>query len=353
MRFAVTALLAAACLTGAALPATGQPNRAPVIAVAVTSAPVFVLPDAGRTPLRTLPPGTRLRVLDDRGEWLRVQFADPQWGPRIGFIQRKLVEISEPPEPPRDAAPMLPKAGPEAPQKPGRRPARAWIDVNGGVALAGDGDYASSGTRVISGQTATFRVDYHLPAGPAFEIGGGVMATPLVGIGATLDIATHEDVAALSIDIPHPVLAGVHAAADGRTSRELRRRENSLHIHGTVVFEPSRELRTRLFAGSTYFRVEQDVVSEIRYSPQLLSSDPPTDVDITSASIVRIPSDEAGGWGVHVGADASWFFRDGLGIGGVLRYSRGTVEIQDPLVNGTAELAVGGLQAAAGLRVRF
>lgn len=355
MRIAAAAVLVAAfCLQGA-VPARAQQPGGRITAVTAASAPVFILPDTERTPLRTLPPGTRLRVLREQVDWLRVEFDDPWWGPRVGYVEKKLVEMIEEIEParPRDAAPMQPEPAPPVRSGQAPDPDRVWIDVNGGVAVSGEREYSAAGVRRIAGQDATFRADYQLPAGPVFEVGAGVMVARHIGVGATLGGAVHGDVAAVSIDIPHPILAGANARAEGETAREIRRRESSLHIHGALVSQPSPDLRVRLFAGPTYFRVEQDVVRDILYDQQFLPFEPAHEVDITSAPIVRIPYDQVTGWGFHVGADASWFFRRGLGIGGVGRYSRGVVEIQDPLTGGAADLDVGGFQIGAGLRVTF
>jgi hypothetical protein len=65
---------------------TGRPE-----AVILERAPVYVLPDASRTPLRTLEAGTRIRVLQQQGDWDQIEFPDIQWGPRIGWIQRRFV----------------------------------------------------------------------------------------------------------------------------------------------------------------------------------------------------------------------------------------------------------------------
>ena len=355
MRIAAAALLVVSlCLPGAG-EAAAQQQGGRITAVTAAAAPVFVLPDPERTPLRTLPPGTRLRVLREQGEWLRVEFDDPWWGPRVGYIEKKFVDITEDVQParPRDAAPMQPRAAPAAPARHAPPLDRVWVDVNGGVAVAGERDYSSVGVRQMNGQDATFQADYRLPTGPVFEVGGGVMVTRMVGIGATWGGAMHEDTATLAIDIPHPILADAHATAEGETTREMRRRESSLHIHGMLVSQPSPELRTRLFAGPTYFRIEQDVVQDILFDQQFLPFEPAHIVEITSAAVRRSPYDEATGWGFHAGADASWFFRRGLGIGGFGRYSRGTVEIQDPLTGGASDLDVGGFQVGGGLRVKF
>jgi hypothetical protein len=76
---------------GAAAPST--PGNAD--AVIIESASVFLLPDATRTPLRKLAPGTRVRVLEEKGEWLQVEFQDEQYGRRVGYVQRRFVRGPE------------------------------------------------------------------------------------------------------------------------------------------------------------------------------------------------------------------------------------------------------------------
>jgi len=72
-----------------------QPTTAGTAAYVLIEAPVFLLPDRTRTPLRVLAPGTSLRIVEENKEWYRVQFGDPQFGPRIGWIERKFVQIGK------------------------------------------------------------------------------------------------------------------------------------------------------------------------------------------------------------------------------------------------------------------
>lgn len=59
--------------------------------VITQAAPVFILPDATRTPLRTLSAGMTVRVLEEKGDWVRVEWNDSQYGRRVGYVQRKFV----------------------------------------------------------------------------------------------------------------------------------------------------------------------------------------------------------------------------------------------------------------------
>ena len=334
-----------------------QPATHRLSAITATSAPVFVLPDNTRTPLRTLPPGTRLRVLRESGDWLRVEFQDPRWGARVGYIERKHVDMTGPdiesPAPARPRAPVRTPPPPPAPAARAGADSRVWIDASVGAAWAGEDTYSTVATRQMNGQDATFQADYSLPVGVAFEIGAGVMATRQFGVGVTYGATIQEDPANLAVDIPHPILPDPNATAAGVTDRSLKRSESSLHIHGAFVSRTDDRTVFRVVGGPTYFRMQQDAVQDIVYSQQFLPFDPLNQVDITGSVIERIPYDEATGWGFHVGADVSWFYTHGLGIGVVGRYSRGTVEARDPLTGADSDFDVGGFQVGAGVRVRF
>ena len=81
----------------AAVPAFAQGATA----VATLNTPVYIAPDTTRTPLRTAAQGTVFTVVAEEGEWTKVQFKDPQWGVRVGYVQTKALRFSRP-----DLAPM-------------------------------------------------------------------------------------------------------------------------------------------------------------------------------------------------------------------------------------------------------
>jgi hypothetical protein len=63
---------------------------------------VYVAPDAARTPLRTAAQGTVFTVLAEQGEWTQVQFKDPQWGIRVGYVATKALQFRRPELEPMD-----------------------------------------------------------------------------------------------------------------------------------------------------------------------------------------------------------------------------------------------------------
>jgi hypothetical protein len=75
-------------------PTPVRPPSRPVSPLAVgwvnirTNAPVYIYPDARRTALTVLKPGTRVRVMEEQGDWLRIDFQDPRLGMRTGYVLR-------------------------------------------------------------------------------------------------------------------------------------------------------------------------------------------------------------------------------------------------------------------------
>lgn len=64
-------------------------HRRAGIAIVNIDAAVFVAPDSRREPLRILRAGTQVQVMREEGDWLLVQFDDPRWGRRTGYIRKE------------------------------------------------------------------------------------------------------------------------------------------------------------------------------------------------------------------------------------------------------------------------
>jgi len=146
-------------------------------------APIYLLPDATRIPLRILPPGLPLTLLDRKGDWLQATFEDPQLGRRTGWIESRFVRVRDaesqptpPPAPPPTTA-TRPPVG--APRPPGTgaggqtRPAprRRTADARPGIRLFG--------TFAADGMTASESFDAVTGSATVLSYGGGVQFTNL------------------------------------------------------------------------------------------------------------------------------------------------------------------------------
>ena len=116
--------------------ASGTVDAQSNAAVAGEDTPVYLLPDATRTPLRILARNTPLRVLRDDGEWLQVEFLDPQFGARIGYIEKKKVRIVREPEAPVTSPSTEPERRTQPAAKPSRPQAPAAVRSSGLAARA-------------------------------------------------------------------------------------------------------------------------------------------------------------------------------------------------------------------------
>jgi opacity protein-like surface antigen len=59
----------------------------------LVAAPVYLRPDANLQPLRTLDAGTPVKVLQENGDWIRIEFSDRILGPRVGYVLRKYIQL--------------------------------------------------------------------------------------------------------------------------------------------------------------------------------------------------------------------------------------------------------------------
>jgi opacity protein-like surface antigen len=119
----LVAMVTVAVVLGSSPALYAQPATAPQstsAGVVTEPAPVFLLPDATRTPLRTLPAGAVVSVREVREDWVQITFNDGILGSRTGWIQRRFLVIRERSEQPETDVAMPPRA----PSSPATRPVR-------------------------------------------------------------------------------------------------------------------------------------------------------------------------------------------------------------------------------------
>jgi opacity protein-like surface antigen len=232
---------------------------------------------------------------------------------------------------------------------------RGWIDVNFGIAMAAEDAFSMRASGEIFSETAEARVDYRLPRGAAFDFGGGVMITPVIGVGMSFSGTAHEDSATISARIPHPALFNTYATDESETDLLLQRVEGAVHLQAMVVAAQTPRFRLRMFGGPSYFRVEQDAVTDFHFDQVALVIPRVNEIEIDSFTHDRI---ETTGWGFHAGADASVFFTRVVGVGGFARFSRGSVSLENTLASilgadDVVSVKAGGFQVGGGLRLKF
>jgi hypothetical protein len=148
-------------------------DRAIVIAVA----PILLSPKS-ITPLRVAAVGTSLIAFEEEDGWLRVQFQDPEFGLRNGYIATRFVRIERAAEAPTDlSVPQRAGPVPATPAPSQTATLRPPVDRSGFWFNVGLG-YGSLGCETCFGE----RVD-GLSGG--LSLGGTVSDRVLLGVGTT------------------------------------------------------------------------------------------------------------------------------------------------------------------------
>jgi hypothetical protein len=73
----------------------GQYSGRNATTIVTDGAPIFLLPDASRTPLTKLQAGTSVRILGIDGEWVNLEFRDGIFGARKGYVLKMHVKLPE------------------------------------------------------------------------------------------------------------------------------------------------------------------------------------------------------------------------------------------------------------------
>jgi opacity protein-like surface antigen len=150
-------VVALSCAASVAEAQSGAPQvppgaRVQQSATTLSEAPVFLLPDETREPLRTLPAGTSLAVLQVRDDWVQVTWNDAQFGRRTGWIQQKLVRLSSAQSPDADARPpAVPPTTAPRPQSASAPAPRGPLGIRGFGIVGFDKMSASESFNAITG----------------------------------------------------------------------------------------------------------------------------------------------------------------------------------------------------------
>jgi hypothetical protein len=228
---------------------------------------------------------------------------------------------------------------------------RGWADVNFGAALSRAGSETFTFSDTVFEETMSLSATYpDPPTGAAFDFGGGVMVSRVLGVGVSFAGAGHRTDSAVTVTIPHPFFFNASGTATGTTER-LTRAEGAAHLQAVVVPYAGNHVQVRFFGGPSYFRYRADMVQDVSFLQTASMSNRTNIVAVTGANVVEA---EGTGWGFHIGGDVNYFFSRILGVGGFARFSAGNVSLdEEPLSEVNQKVSVGGLQLGGGLRVRF
>jgi hypothetical protein len=195
---------------------------------------------------------------------------------------------------------------------------------------------------------------FELPGARTFEFGGGVTFLGALTVGAAFEDSFSEQAGMVDLSLTHPLAHPVLRTST--TTGPLQHSEKATHIEIGYKFPRTGPFAIRVFGGPTHVSLRQEAVSRLAYDETF---NPATRTFTPSITNLETEAVKASAWGYHAGVDGSYFFSKHVGVGGLLRYSRATVDLENPLQSlvddrtATDPFKVGGLRVTGGVRVRF
>jgi hypothetical protein len=222
-------------------------------------------------------------------------------------------------------------------------PERFYVSFNGGVQTTANG-FSDRFEFQQYLETANTNVEYESDGGPFFDGGVGVRLWKGLGAGVGFSSFTKDNPAQIDARIPHPFFDAQPRELSGEATG-LTRADRVVHVQVMALLDPSGPLRLALFGGPSFFRVEQDVVTGVRYTEEY----PYDTATFTAADTQAI---DASAVGFNAGADVIWMIHRNIGIGGLLRFTRASLDLDMP-DNRTIPIDAGGFQGGGGIRIVF
>lgn len=223
---------------------------------------------------------------------------------------------------------------------------RGYINVGWGVE-SGSSAMTDSRTSSIYEETATITSSSTFTSGSLFDVGAGIRIIRNLTVGVAYHQEQNDTEGTLGGSIPSPVFFN-RPRTLSETVTGLDRKEQATHLQIGWVIPFGQKLDVLVSAGPSFFRVTQEVVSDVRIGEQGGAF---TSVVATPTIAERKKSKT----GYNAGVDATYILWQNdsirLGAGGFVRFTKADVDID--MLNSSQPTEVGGVQFGFGARLRF
>lgn len=220
---------------------------------------------------------------------------------------------------------------------------RVSIAVNGGQQLQTVG-ITDNVVFTEFAEPGDFDASYPNADGPLFDLQGRVRLVGNLAVGAGVSTVSLRGNADLTARLPYPFRFGRHRLVEG-TSGALERRELTVNVHAAWIAPLASSVDLTLFGGPTFVTLKQDLVDSIEYAHTY-----PYEVASFTRGVHSLRTESAVGF--VAGADVTYYVSRIVGVGGTVQFNRASVALSSA-DEGTVAMDTGGLQATAGLRLRF
>lgn len=223
---------------------------------------------------------------------------------------------------------------------------RVYLNIGFGVE-SGSTDANDSKQYTLYDEVATTSTTTKWTSGSFF--GGGLDLRVFKGltVGASYHQETNTSDTAITGTVPHPIFFNrsrvLNSSATG-----LYRRENATHFSIGWVVPIGTKLDVLVSGGPSMFRLEQDVVSDVKIAERGGAF---TEIVVEPIKVTQKRSAN----GYNVAADVTYILWQNdnirLGGGGFVRYTSATTDVR--LLVSDFDTTIGGVQFGFGARIRF
>ena len=193
-------------------------------------------------------------------------------------------------------------------------------------------------------ETGSTQTDYPIKGGFTFDGGAGYRLWKNLGAGVAVSYFTRDDVGHTTSSVPHPFFFNQPRTVEG-DAPSLTRTERVVHVQAMYLWKSSGAFRLVISGGPSFVTVEQDLVTQVNVTETY----PFDTATFGSATKTRAKGSKPA---FNVGADVMWMFAPNIGVGGLVRFSKATVDLDAP-GNRTISVDAGGGYAGGGLRLVF
>ncbi len=213
---------------------------------------------------------------------------------------------------------------------------KAFVNVTFG-GQAGSHTLDTSTTFDLYEEQGTVSSTQKAGGGGFFDVSGGYKFRRNLLGGVGYSWSGSKDDAAITALVPDPVVTD-HPRTVNATASGMRHRENVIHLFAAYMIPYTEKIDFGISAGPAIYMVSQDL---------------PTGVTVTepgpTVNQVNTQNSDKTSVGFDLGVDVTYLMSKRWGIGGLMRYSWGSVKP----TGATDSLTVGGFQIGAGVRFRF
>ena len=220
---------------------------------------------------------------------------------------------------------------------------RVFVSLSGGLEIASTTFTENPPFRLFV-EDSDFLAHYSRDGDWGFDVTVGTRVWRNVAIGVGVSIFDVGSDATVTARLAHPFYFDRHREVSGAASG-LARREIAIHLQPTWIVPVTDRIDVSVFGGPSFFRVDHDLITAVEFAHAY-----PFDTARFTGVATEIQSEPAIGF--NAGVDVAFHFSANVGVGGIARFSRATVNFTS--VDGAVvPTDAGGVQIGVGLRLRF